>query len=202
MTALTLSNYLAVLATQAGEKVIAYRRGSVEAIRAYLEAGTLLAEAREACAKRGEWKEVCSVAGVSPAVSRNMRQLAAAGLSPESIHTQGGIQASLDGLRKRTARLAPAHAAPARSHQCGPRASSPNGPPRGRKVHRLRPPGPRPVRRMFGPAAVRSQHRRTLARIGESLVDHLRAASRTRAGIRLTADEVQAILAPAPPAAG
>ena len=94
---------LTVLATQAQEKVIAYRRGSVKAIRAYLEAGALLAQAHEACTKRGEWKEVCSVTGVSPTASRSMRQLAAAELSPESIHAQGGIQASLDGLRKRTA---------------------------------------------------------------------------------------------------
>ena len=199
MTAPTLSNYLTVLATQAGEQVIAYRRGSVEAINAYPEAGALLAEARAAC-KRGEWKEVCSVAGVSPAVSRNMRQLAAAGLSPETIHARGGIQASLDGLRKRTAR--PGSPPPGLTNADRARARRTARRAAGRCIDCGRPaPARARCEACTERRAARSQHRRELARIGESLADRLRAAGRARAGTRLTAGEVQAILAPGPPTA-
>ena len=91
-----LSNRLADLAERAGEAAKAYRRGSIESIRAYLTAGELLAEARGEC-RRGEWGAVLDRAGIEPRTARRMMQASRivgdAGASAEDVHEAGGVQA-------------------------------------------------------------------------------------------------------------
>ena len=91
-----LSNRLADLAERAGEAARAYRRGSIESIRAYLSAGEILAEARGEC-RRGEWGAVLDRAGIESRTARRMMQAwriaKQAGASAEAIHDAGGVQA-------------------------------------------------------------------------------------------------------------
>ena len=91
-----LSNRLADLAERAGEAARAYRRGSIEAIGAYLEAGALLAEARGEC-RRGEWGAVLARAGIAERTGRLMVQAAKVarelGADAAAVHDAGGVQA-------------------------------------------------------------------------------------------------------------
>ena len=91
-----LSNRLADLAERAGEAARAYRRGSIESIRAYLTAGELLAEARGEC-RRGEWGAVLDRAGIAARTGRLMVQCwriaRDSGASAEDVHDAGGVQA-------------------------------------------------------------------------------------------------------------
>lgn len=85
-----LSNRLADLAERAGEAAKHYRRGSIESIQAYLQAGSLLSEAR------GEWGAVLDRAGVAERTAQRMMQawrLAdEAGADAEAVHDAGGIR--------------------------------------------------------------------------------------------------------------
>ena len=91
-----LSNRLADLAERAGEAARAYRRGSIDAIGAYLEAGALLAEARGEC-RRGEWGAVLARAGIAERTGRLMVQAAKVarelGADAAAVHDAGGVQA-------------------------------------------------------------------------------------------------------------
>ena len=96
ITETRLSNRLADLAERAGEAAKRYRRGSIESIQAYLEAGELLAEARGEC-RRGEWGAVLDRAGIADRTGRLMVQCwriaKQAGADAERIHDAGGVQA-------------------------------------------------------------------------------------------------------------
>ena len=71
------------------------RRGSIESIQAYLQAGSLLSEARGEC-RRGEWGAVLDRAGVAERTAQRMMQawrLAdEAGADAEAVHDAGGIR--------------------------------------------------------------------------------------------------------------
>ena len=75
-----------------------FRRGSVEAHRAYLEAAAALVEARDG-AKRGQWGPFIEAAGVDERTARNMMRLARAGVKPETVSAFGGVKAMLDWLK-------------------------------------------------------------------------------------------------------
>lgn len=91
-----LSNRLSDLAERAGEAARRYRRGSIESIQAYLDAGELLAEARGEC-RRGEWGAVLERAGIADRTGRLMVQCwriaKQADADAERIHEAGGVQA-------------------------------------------------------------------------------------------------------------
>ena len=91
-----LSNRLADLAERAGQAARAWRRGSIESIHAYLDAGGLLAEARGEC-RRGEWGAVLQRAGIADRTGRLMVQCwriaRETGSDAVAIHEAGGVQA-------------------------------------------------------------------------------------------------------------
>ena len=95
-----LSNRLADLAERAGEAALAYRRGSIASIGAYLIAGELLSEARGE-SRRGQWGAVLDRAGIAPRTSRLMMQAARkvreTGADAATVHDAGGIQAFVAG---------------------------------------------------------------------------------------------------------
>ncbi len=95
-----LSNRLTVLAHEIGEAVGNYRRGSIDAIRAYLAAGRLLAEARAEC-RRGQWGPFLARAGVGERAARDMVRVARAveadGVDAVRLHEAGGVRAWMMG---------------------------------------------------------------------------------------------------------
>ena len=90
-----LSNRLAHLAGEARTAARTYRRSSAAAMAAYVEAGRVLAEARES-AKRGQWGAVLSVAGLEARTAENMMRLARGGWTGETVTAAGGVRAALD----------------------------------------------------------------------------------------------------------
>ena len=96
-----LSNRLADLAERAGEAARAYRRGSVEAIQAYLRAGEALVTAKGECRGKapGTWGAVLARAGIPGRTAQRMIQAwrvsRDTGADAETIHEAGGVQAFL-----------------------------------------------------------------------------------------------------------
>lgn len=93
-----LSNYLTALAADVAGDVATYRRGSIEAHRAYLAGGAKLVEARGAC-RRGEWGPFLERAGVGTRAARDMMMLSRAGVTAERMTDLGGVRAALEAIR-------------------------------------------------------------------------------------------------------
>ena len=93
-----LSNYLTALAADVAGDVAAYRRGSIEAHRAYLSGAAKLVEARGAC-RRGEWGPFLERAGVGSRAAQDMMALARAGVTAERMTELGGVRAALEAIR-------------------------------------------------------------------------------------------------------
>ena len=96
-----LSNYLTAKAGEVADEVATFRRSSLEAHRAYLAAGAVLAAVRDEC-KRGEWSPFLEAAGVEERTARNMMRLARAGVKPETVSVFGGVKAMLNWLQGAT----------------------------------------------------------------------------------------------------
>ena len=93
------SNYLPSLAADVRETVSRFKRSSLEAHQAYIEAGGKLVEARGECRLRGQWGAFLQVAGVDGRTARNMMTLARAGLTAGQIFRHGGVRGALEALR-------------------------------------------------------------------------------------------------------
>ena len=98
MSGPALSNFLTVLAVEIAGEVAAFKRGSLAAHTAYLEAGRKLVEARGEC-RRGQWGPFLSACGIEARTARDMTSLARAGMTPERMTALGGIRAALESLR-------------------------------------------------------------------------------------------------------
>lgn len=94
----TLTNRQAELAHMVKDATERFRRSSLEAHAAYLEAGHALAEARSE-AKKGEWRPFLEAAGVGERTARHMMQIARSGAVAETVATFGGVRALLEWLR-------------------------------------------------------------------------------------------------------
>lgn len=93
-----LSNFLSSLAVDVAGDVAAYRRGSLEAHRAYLSAGAKLVQARGEC-RRGQWGPFLEKAGLDARTARDMMSLARADVTAERMTDLGGVRAALEALR-------------------------------------------------------------------------------------------------------
>ena len=87
------SNRLSVLAGDVAGAVKRYERASAEAVDAYLEAGRLLAEAKEA-ADHGEWLPFLEAAGVKARTAQRMMRLSGSGLTCATVAHLGGVGAT------------------------------------------------------------------------------------------------------------
>ena len=93
-----LRNRLAHLAERIGEAARRGKAHKLARIAAHIEAGLLLAEAKEEC-RHGEWGAVLRRAGIHERTARNWMRLAASGLKPETVSDLGGMKAALASLR-------------------------------------------------------------------------------------------------------
>ena len=94
-----LSNRLTVLADRVGEAFRLGRSKSVEAAQAYLDCGSMLAEAKAEC-DHGEWIPFLKRAGIPERTAQRMMKLAASGESAETLADKG-IKAALAGMVQR-----------------------------------------------------------------------------------------------------
>ena len=88
-----------MLAVEVAGEVATYRRASTAAHRAYLAAGAMLVEAREA-AKRGEWAPFLAACGdeLDERTAQRMMQLARSGMTAADVTAAGGIRGALESL--------------------------------------------------------------------------------------------------------
>ena len=94
-----LGKTLTLKAADLAVEAAAFARASVEAHRAYLEAGRRLVEARGAC-RPGEWGRLLEAAGLDSRTAADMMMLSKAGLSAERVTELGGVRAALEALRE------------------------------------------------------------------------------------------------------
>ena len=97
-----LSRSLTVQAADVAVEAAAFARTSLEAHRAYLEAGRRLVVARGEC-RPGEWGRFLEAAGVEPRAAADMMMLSNAGVSAERVTELGGVRAALESLREAAA---------------------------------------------------------------------------------------------------
>ena len=76
-----------------------YRHGQLAALEAAIEAGQLLAIAREKCG-RGDWIPWLEKVGLNRMTANLWMRLARTGLTPVQVQEAGGIRAALDAQRR------------------------------------------------------------------------------------------------------
>ena len=190
-----LSNRLADLAERAGEAFRLGRARSVEAAKAYLDCGSILAEAKAECG-HGAWLPFLERADIPARSATRMIKLSASGIDAETLAEKGIYAASQDLARPgKSAKLADLKPDTTPDEAPDPKARA-----------RLR----RAERRANGlcvdcgrpsdgkarcitcreVVAGRDRRRRALARTGEALAPRLAEAARGGRGLRLSAEEV------------
>ena len=190
-----LSNRLADLAERAGEAFRLGRARSVEAAKAYLDCGSILAEAKAECG-HGAWLPFLERAGIPRRTASRMMKLAASGMDAQAL-AEKGIKAASEAMARPVKLATVAHLEP---------DTTPDEAPDPKARARLR----RAERRANGlcvdcgrpsdgkarcitcreVVAGRDRRRRALARTGEALAPRLAEAAKGRRGLRLSAEEV------------
>ena len=93
-----LSNWLTAQADDVARDVATYRRGSLEAHRAYLAGASKLVSARGEC-RRGQWGPFLERAGITARAAQDMMALSRAGVTAERMTEYGGVRGALEALR-------------------------------------------------------------------------------------------------------
>lgn len=192
MTPPDLSNYLADLAERAGDRFRRGRARSIETAADYIEAGRLLAEARDACrGTRGAWGALLARADIAATTARLLIRIARADMDPATL-ADLGLRGAAAAVAKRPK--------PATVAVLKPGAPDPKARARERRADRRarfacvdcgEPAGDHArCPKCRGLIAERDKQRRAVARKVAALGPRLDEAADAGRGLRLTADEV------------
>lgn len=193
-----LSNRLMHLAHEASAALTRHKRASVEAAQAHLDAGDILIEAKAHC-QHGEWQTFLKTANIAERTARRAMRLARSVLDADAIAETGGVKAALESLAKSKTDTVTVLPTPPEPPLATPRE-------RRRELRVKRRDAGRCIDcgapsdgfarcpRHRAEVSAASARRRGLARVGEAIVPRLQQAAAEGSGVRLSPDDVAAIL--------